>query len=153
MVDLRQYRTPSNLRSSKPLSQSLQQRRRGMPVGLLNVVSQRVDEDDEVRGFELQSMEIRAPTALLVDHVRDNAMGLISVLGLVEPMTELHCHISRRVLSLTRRYRKKGPVDRIKPVSRTVVTQNIAAIPARAARDGEQLNLCLHWRVIDQGWN
>src|SRR5260370_9730583 len=131
----------------------MEEGRHGMPVGLLNAVSQRVDEDDDVGGFELQSMEISAPTALLVDQVRDNAMGLISVLGLVEPMTELPCHISRRVLSLTRRCRKKGPVDRIKPVSRTVVTQNIAAIRARVGRDGDELNLCLHWRVIDQGLN
>src|SRR3546814_10714357 len=56
----------------------------GLRVGMRcsGVVYQCIDEHDEVRGLKLQTVEVAAPLALLVDHVCHDALDLVAVPGL-----------------------------------------------------------------------
>ncbi len=54
----------------------------------VHVVGQGVDEQDEVRWLELETVEIRAPAPLHVDHVRDHTVNLIAITLLREFVTE-----------------------------------------------------------------
>jgi hypothetical protein len=52
------------------------------------VVHERVDVEDEVGRLEFQAVEVRLPATLAVDDVRYDAVDLIAVVGLGEPMTK-----------------------------------------------------------------
>src|SRR6266700_1514640 len=97
-------------------------------MGLLDIVDQRVDEDDEIGRLELQAVKIRPPMPLPVDHVGDDAVGLIAVLGLVELVAERLGEVPCRVLGLVRLGREKGPVRRIEAMRMTVPLSRLGSV-------------------------
>src|SRR4051794_17370267 len=60
----------------------------GVRVGCLRSVGESVEVDEQVRRLELEAVEVGPPDAILVDHVRDDAVHLHAILGRREGMPE-----------------------------------------------------------------
>src|SRR3546814_936607 len=77
------------------------------------VVYQCIDEHDEVRGLKLQTVEVAAPLALLVDHVCHDAMDLVAVPGLGKAVAIGFGKAASGILGLVGRRRQECPIGRI----------------------------------------
>src|SRR5260221_11249184 len=102
-------------------------------------------------GLDLQEMKVPPPVALFVDNVRHDAVDLIAITGLVEPVPELLCELACCVLRLLWRRCEENPISGIEPVDAPIFTSHLCGIGRRIGRHTNELDLLLHRRLVNQG--